>query len=574
MHMTTAAAFRMVRFAALALAITSCVPPPVTPVNPINAPPVLLDQGPHWTATARRDFYSRDQGSRIMPLRWMQALKGPNGELFLADSLGRYGYLPNNDIPGMPIGFTVTGPSGGEAIGMTCSACHTRQITVGNIAYRVDGGPAIVDFQNFLADLDRAVDTVLANDAAFSEFAQTVLGHVPTPEERASLHQEVGDWFYPYHTLITRALPSNPWGPARLDAVGMIFNRLTGLDIGPAPTHVIADNIQRADAPARYPFLWNSPVQDKTQWPGFADNGNDILGLSRNLGEVYGVFAVYRPKKDPWHLLGFDYLNENSANFRGLEALEGLVKKIGPPKWPFAIDTVLAKQGEAIYGWPKEQGGCAECHEIRPGATRFFEQKTWATPIQDVGTDSREYDILGWTAQSGVLSGAEIPFVISPLQPRDKSINILGVSVVGSILQKYVPLAAPQVQARRRLTFSFTPEMADLKGAFPKSLPPPAYESRVLQGTWAAAPYLHNGSVPTLTDLLKPASERPSAFQVGPAYDPERVGLAAQQTMFNYTLKTTDCGDRNSGNSRCGHEFGTQLSPAQKRALLEYLKVL
>ena len=572
--MTIAAAVRIVCCAALALAITSCVPPAVKPVNPINAQPVFLDQGPNWTHTARSDFYSRDQGSRIMPLRWMQALKQPNGEAFLAESLGRYGYLPNNDIPGMPIGFNVAGPSGGEIIGMTCSACHTRQITVGNIAYRVDGGPAIVDFQSFLADLDTAVDTVLTNDAAFSEFAQGVLGHPPTPQERASLRQEVSDWFFPYHTLVTRALPPNPWGPARLDAVGMIFNRLTGLDIGPAPTYVIADNIQRADAPVRYPFLWNSPVQDKTQWPGFADNGNDILGLSRNLGEVYGVFAVFRPRKDRWHLLGVDYLNENSANFRGLNGLEGLVKKIGPPKWPFAIDTVLASQGEAIYGWSTDQGGCADCHGIRPGVTRFFEKQTWATPIQDVGTDTREYDILNWTAQSGVLSGAEIPFVISPLQPRDKSISILGVSVVGSILQEYVPLATPQAQARRRPTFSLTPETTDLKGAFNMTPAPRAYESRVLQGIWATAPYLHNGSVPTLADLLKPASERPSVFQIGPAYDPEKVGLAAQQTMFNYTLKTTDCSDLNSGNSRCGHEFGTQLSPVEKRALLEYLKVL
>jgi cytochrome c peroxidase len=96
----------------------------------------------------------------------------------------------------------------------------------------------------------------------------------------------------------------------------------------------------------------------------------------------------------------------------------------------------------------------------------------------------------------------------------------------------------------------------------------------VLQGISATAPYLHNGSVPTLADLLKPANQRPAAFQIGPAYDTVNVGLAADQTMFNYNLKTTDCNDRNSGNSRCGHEFGTQLSPAEKRALLEYLKAL
>jgi hypothetical protein len=306
--------------AAVVFAMTSCAPPP--PLVPANQPTfrlVFLDQGPNWTQTARSDVYSRDQGSRIMPLRWMQALKQPNGDPFMAASLGRYGYLPNSEIPGMPIGFTVAGSSGREIIGMTCSACHTRQITVADTAYRVDGGPAIVDFQSFLADLDTAVNTALTNEAAFSEFAEAVVGRPPTPEERANLHQEVNDWFFPYHTLMTRALPANGWGPGRLDAVAMIFNRVTGLDIGPSPSRIIVENIRRADAPVRYPFLWNSPVQDKTQWPGFADNGNDILGLSRNLGEVYGVFAVYRPKKDRWHLLGVDYLNENSKGIRHSE---------------------------------------------------------------------------------------------------------------------------------------------------------------------------------------------------------------------------------------------------------------
>jgi hypothetical protein len=61
---------------------------------------------------------------------------------------------------------------------------------------------------------------------------------------------------------------------------------------------------------------------------------------------------------------------------------------------------------------------------------------------------------------------------------------------------------------------------------------------------------------------------------IGPAYDIDKVGLAVQQTKFNYTLKTTDCSDRNSGNSRCGHDFGTSFSDGDKRALLEYLKSL
>lgn len=546
------------------------------------AAPLPIDQGKEWTASAQEDFYSRDQGSRIMPLRWIAALKQPNGEPFMAASLSRYGYLPNDKSrpAGLPVGFTVGSGSNGQEIGMNCSACHTRQIEVNGDSYRIDGGPGIVDFQSFLADLDTAVNTVLTDQRAFTDFARAVLGPSPAPDEQAKLRAALKAWYLPYHTLMKGALPTPPWGPARLDAVAMIFNRLTGLDIGPPPTYLIPENIRPATAPVRYPFLWNAAIQDKTQWPGFAGNGNNILALARNLGEVYGVFGIFHPKKDAWRLLGVDYLHNNSANFQGLNALEDLIRKIGAPKWPWKIDQALASKGKAIFARKTEQGGCADCHAITPGQTRFFDQKTWATPVLDVGTDSKEYDILGWTAKSGVLEGAKIPFLAKPLKPVDTAFNILGTSVIGSILQHYVPvLMKTEGQAEAKEPQSpFSPETESLKDAFHAPMagatPSYAYESRVLEGIWAAAPYLHNGSVPTLAELLKPAAERVSSFKVGPAYDLVNVGLAVDQTKFDYTLQTTDCGDRNSGNSRCGHEFGTTLSPDEKKALLEYLKML
>ena len=96
-----------------------------------------------------------------------------------------------------------------------------------------------------------------------------------------------------------------------------------------------------------------------------------------------------------------------------------------------------------------------------------------------------------------------------------------------------------------------------------------------MNGIWAAAPYLHNGSVPTLVELLKPASQRVASFKVGPAYDLDNVGLAAEQPSALASMRTTtDCSDVASGDSRCGHEFGTSLSADEKKALLEYLKSL
>lgn len=525
-----------------------------------------------------------------MPLRWITSLKQVNGKPFLEDSLSRYGYLPNPDKidnpHGLPVGFTVASGDGIESIGMTCAACHTRQIEVNSKAYRVDGGPAIVDFQSFLTDLDAAVNQVLNDPQAFTDFARGVFGSASTPAKEARLRDQVTTWHLPFHTIIERALPKEPWGPSRLDAVAMIFNRLTGLDIGPPPTYMIPDNIQPADAPVRYPFLWNSPIQDKTQWPGFADNGNDILGLSRNLGEVFGVFAVFHPQKDDTRILGINYVDDNSANFHGLNAIEDLIKRIGPPQWPWSVDQALADKGKPIFD--KECG--TGCHEIRKGEPRSLTHMTWATPLQDVGTDSREYDILARTVDTGVLSGATIPFLVkTSLKPKDSAFNVLRTAVTGSILQHYLPVILEPKDKSRLDTFlrKLNPEnefLGDLKGAFknPKALavvaahaaPAFAYEARVMEGIWATAPYLHNGSVPSLAELLKPASERVKEFKIGPAYDIVNVGLAAEQTKFDFTLKTTDCSDRNSGRSRCGHEFGTKLSADDKKALLEYLKTL
>jgi hypothetical protein len=579
------------------------------------ADPIFVSQGPNWTQTTRADFYSRDQGSQMMPLAWLLELKQPNGQPFLADSLARYGYLPNpaNTSTGLPVGFTASGPVGARIVGMTCSACHTRQITAEGKTYRIDGGPAIADFQSFLADLDTAVAQILASNAAFQPFAAAVLGSAtPDPADVTDLREDVDAWYLRYHTLTTRALPPNPWGPSRLDAVSMIFNRLTGLDLGPPPSLLIPDNIKPADAPVRYPFLWNAPIQDKTQWPGFADNGNDFLALSRNLGEVFGVFGTFAPTNDGFIV---DFLNNNSANFDGLSALEELIKKIGPPKWPWPVDLNLAAQGQAIFERAQDGGGCVGCHGIQRGAFRGLDP-TWKTPIQNVGTDTREWDILVRQVDTGVLKGAFIPVLTQPLQQTDASFNVLKLSVLGSIIEHVLsggglPMAAAEVaqgsggsgvqgQAVARLrklkVGRLPPKLKDLGGAF--NLPPAvadvlkregvqaeaaaatgpsrgSYESRVLEGIWAAAPYLHNGSVPTLAELLKPASQRVKEFKIGQVYDTVNIGLAIDQTQFNYVLKTTDCSALNSGNSNCGHEFGTtQLNDQEKKALLEYLKTL
>ena len=321
----------------------------IVPMVPaLAADPVAVDQGEAWTPAKRDEFYSLDQGSRVIPLRWIMALKLPDGTPFMADSLRRYGYLPNPASPAkLPVGFTSAGQPGKEFLGMTCTACHTRQIEFGGVAYRIDGGPAIVDFQTLLHDLDIAVERVLNDGAAFADFAGAVLGSTHNPANAAALRQAVSDWHYPYLTLMRNGLPPKPWGPGRADAIGMIFNRLTGLDLGTGKSGVIPENIKFAEAPVRYPFLWNAAKQNKTQWPGFVGNVDWRQRLGRNLGQVFGVFAEFHPGVSSPEVI--DYLTVNSANFQGLIDLENLMERIGPPRWPWALERSSGRSQACEY---------------------------------------------------------------------------------------------------------------------------------------------------------------------------------------------------------------------------------
>ncbi len=96
------------------------------------------------------------------------------------------------------------------------------------------------------------------------------------------------------------------------------------------------------------------------------------------------------------------------------------------------------------------------------------------------------------------------------------------------------------------------------------------YAAKPLYGIWAAAPYLHNGSVPTLYDLLLPPAQRPKAFALGSReYDPVKLGFVVQTTCSQQDclVDTSRTGDGNGG-----HIWGTDLSEADRMALLEYLK--
>ena len=104
-----------------------------------------------------------------------------------------------------------------------------------------------------------------------------------------------------------------------------------------------------------------------------------------------------------------------------------------------------------------------------------------------------------------------------------------------------------------------------------------SYKARPLNGIWAASPYLHNGSVPSLYDLLRPAAERPKQFMIGRDFDPVKVGVDTSGASGKFLFDTTHV-----GNSNAGHSFengppgkgviGRLLTDDERWAIIEFLK--
>ena len=106
------------------------------------------------------------------------------------------------------------------------------------------------------------------------------------------------------------------------------------------------------------------------------------------------------------------------------------------------------------------------------------------------------------------------------------------------------------------------------------------YVARPLDGIWASAPYLHNGSVPTLWHLLH-SQERPKIWRrVTSELDDSRLGLSIEEvariplTETDKAVRRTYFDTSRPGKSAAGHTFPDALEKSERHALLEYLKTL
>ncbi|MCW8108935.1 cytochrome c [Alteromonas ponticola] len=200
-----------------------------------------------------------------------------------------------------------------------------------------------------------------------------------------------------------------------------------------------------------------------------------------------------------------------------LSRIENWLLSLPAPSYPFAIDQTLAEQGKPLYS-----EYCASCHG-KSGNDFTGQYVGHVQPIDDIATDRWRLD-----------------------------------SYTRELAQNQGTLYSTREQHR-----------------FKRFRKTHGYANMPLDGLWLRAPYLHNGSVPTLRDLLKPAAERPVRFYRGnDIFDQQNFGFVSkQQHAYARPLFLFDT--RIEGNGNQGHEgekYGTLLSSAQKNALIEYLK--
>ena len=511
---------------------------------------VNLDQG--WSEEEQQSFWFDSQGSRLLPYDWFLALEQASStEPFRSDSnIEQYRFLPAEPTArnpqGLPVGFAKdTDKQGQSWVGWTCAACHTGQINYKGTGIRIDGGPTAADESLFLTGLMQALQVTADDDAKFGRFAQKVLGQNQTGADdlRSALRTSADA----LRTRVHWDMPTTPVpaGYARLDAFGSIFNQVLAVDLE------LPENYKLANAPVSYPFIWDTGQSDLVEWNG-AGFSAGIGSLARNTLEMLGAFGTVTV--DPQNgLRGY----ESSAKVVSLGDLEKTLDKLWSPLWPTeylpALDQAKVERGKALY-----QQSCANCHAWIDRTDPNRRITAVMTPVTDLGTDPTMVDnFLARTGKTGRLEGSKTFYLLGERIGSEASgPDILNNLVIGTIVGQKMESMEAAVDEY-------------IKVKKPETFDPRSYKGRPLNGIWATAPFLHNGSVPSLWQLLLPPEQRVKQFYVGREFDPVNVGVDTAPTPGGFKLDTTL-----TGNSNAGHSYGTQLPEADRWALLEYLKSL
>ncbi len=574
-------------------------------------------------ANSLATFYHLPEGGGVLPMAFYPLLEvidatsgQPTGQTF-SQRMSHYGFL-EDEAHDLPIGFS-TVPlefvGGLKALSLNCAACHVGELHVphaGTVTkLRIVGGPNMADFRQFSLDvqasllrlvgsptrllrllvLDNRVrpETVAwldalpliphgnfgyrAESAAGEEFIRQIdeqarrIRHDSARGSLRKLRSETPEGF------VKASATESSMAVTAADTAALDVLRNLQLLIAEAEYFLAQgryplttrEGFGRLDAfatvryllfpaesatfpftgPAGVPHLWGIGQKKWLHW-----NNNTNSTLQRNIAQSLGTGALQT------------HSGVNNVLLPNLASLEALAQQIQPPQWPAALlgvlDPDLIARGQTLY-----RNRCASCHDagtVDP-ATGLTEYRLFT--LAEAGTDPNY--ALNFHRPVGT-------------QPFAES--------MGARLQKIERwtyyLREPQQPIPLSTQIAWSGGTSRLpaiwRDPLRTSINAPVYAALPLNGVWATAPYLHNASVPTLRDLLRPSSQRPVEFMVGQReFDPINVGYK-QPANASLIPAMNRFDTREVGNSNSGHEgpaFGAEgLSASDVEALLEYLKSL
>jgi mono/diheme cytochrome c family protein len=554
--------YRIKRLWAAALCLSLGLVPVLDAEKPPAASEIRVGAVPRasaWSAI-RQEYYHKPQGTKFIPLSWFLALeqKGASGDVRKpfneAPFLGLFGFLPDRagrDNPhGLPIGFTKTNVPGLPAyLGFNCAFCHTGQIaytdrtTYKRHVLRIDGAPSMQFNARFVKELLEALKVTLEDARKFKRFHAAVTAQDPFYKKKTE-DQLRQEVMGTLQTFVARStLDPLEWGFGRFDALG---NGGNAIFLNKYPEKL--DNFRVANAPVSIPSIWGTTSYARMQWNGTAHNF-----LARSVAEALSAGA-----------------SPQGLDLTALQWMEAAVATMEPPPWPDVfppIDYDKAHEGQKLY-----RTKCQRCHEPDERA-----DVPMLVPVADIGTDP---------LAAMNYANRKVDTGDGPRKPAAEVMQELTQQIIAGWLAKHPTRTAGRNPNRWQNE--------------------PGYVARPLVGVWATPPYLHNGSVPNLYQLLSPANARSQCFYVDDReYDPVRVGFLMKRCDFQSKLDDPSTGfeldTARLGNYNSGHEFtnydnegraftpeecaafkskprqgvlGCELSDDQRWALIEYLKSL
>ena len=612
---------------------------PVTDSGGEEYLPVAVWSGPVPVGTNVTDDYSpglmhyTSQGSDFFPMKILRALNDSRtGEPFL-NHLERFGLIPGavspENLQGLPVGITTSRVTVEgrdlEMFGFNCAACHTANIRYNGKTIRVEGGAGLFHVDALFDAVAESLHATLNNPDEMFDFLVRVetagfrqshetspiltgyrdLDHLNSDGQfGAALSDYIRNRTSQLLAVLTETADRVQFGPDQLNPIisellahdhskqspltamdsrrthSQLLADLTTLELTLAdiqrhrrflvtrrwltePGHRVVAGYGRTDsfgtarirffsswnnnnrlpvnAPVSCPPLWNT---DRYAWLHWNASTSSII--QRNIGKAINSGATFSINR-----------KTSSVAVMNQMHLEEQVRKIQPPQWPADLfgepQESRVARGRDLYN-----SHCRKCHTPsgrNPQGLLVCHlsslEESGTDPLRATNFERPVYRQDGSTVSFSSATGE----LLGTLQSARKH----------TMTPDYVRLMEQLEEQRQPVQWRDT--IAVTGG--------PVYPARPLEGIWSTAPFLHNGSVPTIYHLLLPADQRPQTFYVGSReFDPEKLGFhhtddATSDSVLNPFLFDTSL----EGNRNSGHEFGVDLSTEDRGALIEYLKV-